>query len=176
MEFDLVVRRRGMVRTFRPDPVEPEKLRRLLEHAWRAPSAGFTQPLELIRVTDARVKRVLVRAAWDQDWVGAGPELLVVCADTARSGRRYGARGVQRYSIIDAAFASMLILLSAVNEGLGSCFVGAFDDDAVRAALGLPAHILPVGLIPVGYRAERPPRYRRRPLASLVHLNRWQRV
>lgn len=174
MDFDRVVRRRGMVRWFRPDPVEPEKMRRLLEHARRAPSAGFTQPVEFIRVTEPAVKRALVRAAWGQDWVGAGPELLVVCADTARSGRRYGARGVHRYSIIDAAFASLLVLLSAVDQGLGACFVGAFDDDAVRAALGLPAQILPVGLIPVGYPAERPPRYRRRPLQSVVHLNRWE--
>lgn len=173
MKFDHVVRKRGMVRAFRHDPVEEEKLQTLLTHAWRAPSAGFTQPVEIVVVRDVTVKRALVDAAWGQTWAGAAPVVLVVCADTHRSGARYGERGVRRYAIIDAAFSSLLILLSAVSEGLGACFVGAFDDDRVRAALGLPAHVLPVGIIPVGYPAERPPRYRRRPLPALLHSDRW---
>lgn len=173
MEFDTVVRRRGMIRAFRPDAVEEGKIHKLLAHAWRAPSAGFTQPLELVVVRDPMVKRALVEAAWGQTWAGAAPIVIVVCSDTRRSGARYGERGIRRYSIIDAAFAGMLILLTAVNEGLGACFVGAFDDSAVHAVLKLPEHVLPVALIPVGYPAERPPRYRRRPLESQVHLDRW---
>lgn len=173
MEFDTVVRRRGMVRAFRPAPVAEEKIRKLLDHAWRAPSAGFTQPLELVLVRDPAIKRALVDAAWGQEWAGAAPVVLVVCSDARRSGARYGERGIRRYSIIDAAFAGMLILLTAVNEGLGACFVGAFDDDRVRQVLGVPAHVLPVALIPIGYPAERPPRYRRRPLDSQVHLDHW---
>ncbi len=173
MEFAEVVRRRGMVRAFRPQPVEEATVRRLLAYAHRAPSAGFTQPVEFVVVRDPQVRQRLAEAAWRQSWVGEAPVVLAVVADTRRSGTRYGERGVRRYSIIDAAFASMLILLGAVDEGLGACFVGAFDDDAVRAVLGLPPHVLPVGLIPVGYPAERPPRYRRRPLESVVHFDRW---
>ncbi|MDQ7819629.1 MAG: nitroreductase family protein [Armatimonadota bacterium] len=173
MEFAEVVRRRGMVRAFLSRPVEEATVRRLLEYAHRAPSAGFTQPVEFVVVRDPAVRQRLVQAAWGQTWVGAAPVVLAVCADTRRSAARYGERGVRRYSIVDAAFASMLILLGAVDEGLGACFVGAFDDDAVRDVLGLPPHVLPVGLIPVGYPAERPPRYRRRPLESLVHHDRW---
>lgn len=173
MEFDTVVRKRGMVRAFRPDPVGDAKMRKLLDHARRAPSAGFTQPVELVVVHDPTVKRALVTAAWGQEWAGAAPAVLVVCADTQRSGARYGQRGVERYSVIDAAFAGMLILLTAVNEGLGACFVGAFDDDAVRQALRLPSRVLPIAIIPVGYPAEQPPRYRRRPLDAMVHHDRW---
>jgi nitroreductase len=162
-----------MVRAFQPRPVEEATIRRLLEYAHRAPSAGFTQPVEFVVVHDPRVRQQLVEAAWGQTWVGAAPVVVAVCADVRRSGARYGERGVRRYSIIDAAFASLLILLGAVNEGLGACFVGAFDDDAVRAVLHLPSYVLPVGLIPVGYPAQRPPRYRRRPLEALVHHDRW---
>lgn len=173
MEFDLVVHRRGMVRAFRPDPIDERTLQTVLTHARQAPSAGFTQPLEIVVVRDVRVKRALIAAAWEQGWAGASPVVLVVCADTRRSGAAYGERGIRRYAIIDAAFASLLILLSAVNEGLGACFVGAFDDDRVRSVLGLPAHVLPVGIIPVGVPAERPPRRRRRSLSELVHADRW---
>lgn len=173
MEFDLVVRRRGMVRAFQPDPVDEKTLQTLLAHARQAPSAGFTQPLEIVVVRDVRVKRALIEAAWGQRWAGASPVVLVVCTDTRRSGEAYGERGIRRYAIIDAAFASLLILLSAVNAGLGACFVGAFDDDRVRSVLGLPAHVLPVGIIPVGDPAERPPRRPRRPLPELVHYERW---
>lgn len=173
MKFDKVVRKRGMVRAFGPEPVEDEKIKKLLDFARRAPSAGFTQPVEIVLIRDPRTMRALVKAAWGQAWVGAAPVILAVCADTQRSGARYGDRGIYRYSIIDAAFAGMLILLTAVNEGLGACFVGAFDDTAVRRILGLPEYVLPVALIPVGYSAERPPRYKRRPLESQLHFDRW---
>ncbi|MGH2452859.1 MAG: nitroreductase family protein [Candidatus Methylomirabilales bacterium] len=173
MNLQDVVRRRGMVRRFVDRPVEETKLARILANARRGPSAGFTQPVELIVVSSPTVRRRLVEAAWGQAWTGAAPVTLAVCADTRRSGRRYGERGVARYSVIDAAFASMLILLTAVDEGLGACFVGAFDDEAVREILGIPPHVLPVGLIPIGYPAESPPRYHRRPTAEVVHGEQW---
>lgn len=175
MEFNLVVRKRGMVRAFRPDPVDEKILHTLLTNARQAPSAGYTQPLEIVVVRDAGVKRALIDAAWGQSWAGASPVVVVVCADTRRSGEAYGERGVRRYAIIDAAFASLLILLSAVDAGLGACFVGAFDDDRVRSVLRLPAHVLPVGIIPVAYPAERPRRRPRRPLSEIVHFDRWER-
>ncbi len=173
MEFRKVIRRRGMVRRFQPRPVEDEKLIRILDGAQRGPSAGFTQPVELIVVRSPTTRRTLVEAAWGQEWAGSAPVTVVVCADTRRSGKRYGERGIKRYSLIDATFAAMLILLQVVDEGLGACFVGAFDDDAVQRTLGIPSHVVPVGLIPIGYPAERPPRYKRRPSREVVHLERW---
>jgi nitroreductase len=162
-----------MVRAFRPTPIPEQSLARIIENAQRGPSAGFTQPVELIVVREAATRAALVDAAWGQEWAGAGPVVIVVCADTRRSGRRYGERGVQRYSVIDAAFASLLILLTVVDEGLGACFVGAFDDDAVRAVLQIPAHVMPVAIIPIGHAAQAPPRYRRRPGREVVHQERW---
>ena len=65
-------------------------------------------------------------------------------------------RGREFYSIIDGAFASMIILLSAVNEGIGAVFVGAFEDDKVSQILELPKHVKAVGIICLGYPAETP--------------------
>jgi nitroreductase len=99
-----------------------------------------------------------------------------VCSNTSRSVNRYGKRGIEFYSIIDGAFASMIILLSAVNEGIGASFVGAFEDDKVTKILGLPVHVKPIGIIALGYPAEKPERFERMGLNNLVHYERYGRT
>ena len=124
-------------------------------------------------VRDQQVKEDLARAALDQMFVAQAPLVVVVVSDTRRSARRYGERGVHFYSIIDGAFVAMLLLLAVVDEGLGACFVAAFYVREVQEVLALPPHIRPIGLIPVGYCAERPRKLRRRSRAQIVHRNRY---
>jgi nitroreductase len=76
--------------------------------------------------------------AVDQEYVEEAPTLIVVCSNTSRSEKRYGIRGTEFYSTIDGAFASTLILLSAVDERISAGFVGAFEDDKVSEILKLP--------------------------------------
>lgn len=173
MEFSTVVRRRRMVRAFHPRPLENEKLLPLLQNAQRAPSAGHLEPQEFILVKDAATKGRLAQAALGQEFISHAPLVIVVCADARRNTWRYGQRGRDFYCIIDGAFASLLILLTAVDEGLGACFVGAFDDKEVARVLGLPPEVRPIGIIPLGYPAEAPSRLGRRPLQERVHLERW---
>lgn len=173
MDFEDVVRKRGMVRAFKPDLVEDATVQKILRHAWKAPSAGNTQPVEFIIVKDPEVKEDLARAALNQTFIAEAPVVIAVCSNTKRSAAVYGSRGINFYSIIDGAFAAMTILLSAVNEGLGCCFVAAFHDEQVSRVLGLPSYIRPIGLMPLGYRAERPARVPRIPLKKLVHYDRW---
>lgn len=109
----------------------------------------------------------------NQEHVEEAPVLIVVCSNTARSVARYGQRGKEFYSAIDGAFASMLILLTATNEGLGAGFVGAFDDEKISEILALPVDVRPVGIIALGYPAERPPRLERIAKEKLVHYERW---
>jgi nitroreductase len=99
--------------------------------------------------------------------------LIVVCSNTSRSISRYGSRGKGFYSITDGAFASMLVLLTAVNEGIGACFVGAFQDKMVSTILELPEHVKPIGIICVGYPAEEPERIGRIPLRKLVYYDKY---
>jgi nitroreductase len=106
-------------------------------------------------------------------FVAQAPLIIVVVSDTSRSALRYGARGVHFYSIIDGAFVAMLILLAAVEEGLGACFVAAFRDREVQEVLGLPPDVRPIGIIPVGYCAEVPRRLARRSKARIVHHDRY---
>ena len=164
--------RRRMVRRFTDAAVDDATVTRLLDAARRAPSAGDTEPWAFVLVRDAEQRRALAEAAHGQAFVAAAPVVIAVCADTRRARPRYGERAV-RYGWIDAAFASMLLLLAVAEAGLGACFVGAFDDETVRRRLGLPDGVLPAALIPVGHPAETPRGKRRRPASEVVHRERW---
>jgi nitroreductase len=175
MELDHIIRKRKMVRKYQSKDVPDLLISKLIENASRAPSAGHTQVQEFIVVKGPETKRKLRLASVNQEQVEDAPVLIVVCSNTSRSVGRYGQRGKEFYSIIDGAFASMLILLTATNEGLGAGFVGAFDDEKVSEILGLPkdGSVRPIGIIAIGYPDEKPPRLDRIARDRLVHYERW---
>ena len=176
MDFDEVIKRRKMIREFQQDrQISAELLRKLLKNAHRSPSAGHTQVQEFVVVIDPVTKRKLCQASLEQRQVEDASVLIVVCSNTSRSVNRYGKRGTDFYSVIDGAFASMIILLSAVNEGIGASFVGAFEDNKVSRILGLPVHVKPIGIIALGYPAEKPERFDRIELNNLVHYEKYDR-
>jgi len=172
--FAALVKRRTMVRQYKSDPVPEEKIQRLLEYAVRAPSAGNLQPWEFIIVRSQEVRNKLAKAALGQTWVATAPVIIATCADIQRAGSRYGARG-SFYSLVDTSFASLLMLLGVVEQGLGACFVGAYNPDEVAKIFALPDHVRPVGLITIGYPAEAPrkPGTPKIPLSKLVHYEKW---
>ncbi len=173
MELQELVRKRGMVRAFRPDPVPEELVEKLLRNAVRAPSAGNLQAWEFVVVEEPVAKRRLAEAALGQMFVAEAPVVIVTCRNLERNAGRYGDRGRHFYSLIDASFASLMILLSAHAEGLGACFVGAYRDDEVSRILGLPEHVRPVGIIPIGWPAEPVTVSERLPLAEVLHHERF---
>jgi len=175
MDLDEVVKRRKMIREYDSDRQQiPDKIiTKLTRNAHRAPSAGHTQVQEFIIVKDASTKKKLRRAAVNQEYVERAPLLIVVCSNTSRSVGRYGSRGREFYSIIDGAFASMLILLSAVNEVIGACFVGAFEDNKVSEILEIPKDVRPIGIICIGYPAEKPEKLKRIDVKALVHYEKY---
>jgi len=162
-----------MCRKFKQKDVPNETIERILKNALKSPSAGHTQPQEYIVIRDQTIKEALVKAALGQTFLSEAPAVIAVVSDKERSAKVYGDRGRDFYSITDGAFSSMLILLSAINEGLGACFVAAFDDVAVSFVLSLPEHVRPIGIIPVGFCAERPRKLRRIPRDKILHKNKW---
>jgi nitroreductase len=173
-EFDDIIKRRKMVRQYIQDkPIPHEIVDKLIANAHRAPSAGHTQVQEFIIVQDPVIKKKLGEAALNQEQVYDASLLIVVCANTSRSVGRYGKRGREFYSIIDGAFASMLILLTAVNEGIGACFVGAFLDVKVSEILELPDYVKPIGIIALGFPAEDPGKFKRIDISKLVHYEKY---
>ena len=172
--FAAVVKHRAMIRAYKSDLVPEEKIQRLLKYAVRAPSAGNLQPWEFIVVKSPETRAKLAKAAFDQTSVASAPVIIVTCADIQRAGSQYGARGAF-YSLVDTAFASLLILLGAVEQGLGACFVGSYNPEEVVKIFALPDHVRPVGLIALGYPAEQPrkPGTAKIPLSKLVHMEKW---
>jgi nitroreductase len=176
MEFEQVIKKRRMIRDFDSDQQIPEKIiAKLLRNAHRAPSAGHTQVQEFIIISNPATKKRLRQAAVNQEYVEEAPILIVICSNTSRSEQRYGRRGREFYSIIDGAFASMLILLTAVNESVGAGFVGAFDDGKVSEILKLPRYVRPIGIITLGYPKEIEPfeRFERIAIDDLIHYEKW---
>jgi nitroreductase len=196
MEFQDVVRRRRMVRRYDPDrPVPPEIVDRIVGNGLRAPSAGFSQGwgfLVLDDPADIARFRDTVRPAEDPDnWFAANvqaPLLIVPHSHKDAYLDRYAEADkgfVDRsdawwpapYWDIDTGFAAMLMLLTAVDSGLGACFFGIPREriDAFRDAFGVPAAFTPIGAISVGY-SDEPPRdlrSRRRGVDDVVHRGRW---
>ena len=121
-------------------------------------------------------KRKLRQASLGQSQVENASVLIIVCSNTSRSVDRYRKRGTEFYSIIDGAFASMIMLLSAVNEGIGASFVGAFEDNEVRKILRIPIQVKPIGIIALAYPNEKPQRFERIELSILVHYERYDRT
>ena len=119
--------------------IQQQIVDKLIINAHRASSAGHTQVQEFIIVQDPLIKKKLGYAALNQEQVYDAPLLIVVCANTSTSVNRYGKRGREFYSVIDGAFASMLILVTGVNEEIGTCFVGAFLDDKFQKYLNYQA-------------------------------------
>ncbi len=170
MDFWQVLEERHSVRSFDPAvDVPPEVVERLLAAAIRAPSAGNRQPWHFYVVRHRSTRQALAAAAYGQSFVAQAPVVIVVCADAGQSAGRYGQRGRELYCLQDTAAATEHILLAAVALGLGSCWVGAFDEYQVAQALHLPPQHRPVAILPIGKPAGRatasPPR---QPLQAVV--------
>ena len=150
MEFEDVLNNRRSIRLFQKKIVERDKLFKIINAATLAPSAGNLQSWHFVIIDDESIKSEIISAAMQQDWL-QNAKILVVCAKTDNTVRFYGDRGLNLYCIQDTAAAIENILLEATNLGLGSCWVGAYDDKAVSRILKLPDNIKPVAIIAIGY-------------------------
>lgn len=169
MDIFECIKGRRSIRAFKPDPISEEDLRKILDAAIHAPSAGNLQSWEFVVVRDKERKLQLARAALNQMFIAEAPVVIIVCANLERSGRGYGERGRTLYCIQDTAAATQNILLASYALGYGTCWVGAFREDQARKILKLPYGIRPVAIIPVGRPAESPAPRPRMPLDRVVH-------
>ena len=161
---------RKSVRAFKDKDIPEEKIVRLLEAARLAPSASNRQEWRFIVIRDLLMRKHLSEAARGQTFIGAAPVVLACCAETDEHVMACG----QLCYPIDVAIAIDHITLCAVDEGLGTCWIGAFDEDQVKELLGIPPQIPVVGLLPVGY-AQDPSKVgkNRLLLQELIKYERW---
>lgn len=150
MDVYEAIPKRKSVRSFTGEDVSEEMVSRLLEAARQAPSASNRQEWRFIVVRDQAMRKQLAKAARGQQFVGEAPVVLACCAETDEHVMACG----QLCYPIDVAIAIDHITLCAVAEGLGTCWIGAFDEEQVKKLLGIPSPIRVVGLLPLGYPAD----------------------
>ncbi len=169
MRFGELIAARRSVRAYTSQPVDESALQRILQAIRAAPSAGNLQAYEVCLVRSPEVRAALARAAGGQSYLEEAPLALVFCTHAGRAAVRYGHRGSTLYTVQDATIACTFAMLAAVEEGLASVWIGAFDEGAVHQAIGAPAEWVPIAILPIGHPAVTPPAPPRRALSDLVH-------
>ena len=163
-DFAELAKSRRSIRKFEDKDVKKKQLTRLIEAAQAAPSAGNCQPWHFYAIKDKKIQAELKECAYGQDFILSAPACIAVCTDSKRCEARYGERGKTLYVFQDTAAAIQNILLCAKDMGLGTCWVGAFEEPAAAQALNLPESLRPVALISVGYPDQKFEPQNRRPL------------
>lgn len=154
--FEAVQIRRS-VRTYEPTPIPSEKLKKILEAARFAPSAMNLQPWHFIVVTDAAKRRRLAQAPF-AGFLKEAPVVIVGCGNYKISPKWY---------MVDVAIAMQNMVLTATNEGLGTCWVGSFNEREVKELLKIPEEYRVVALLALGY-----PRKKLDLQSKILHLVR----
>jgi nitroreductase len=154
MEFYDIIKKRRSIRKYRSDPVPDAVLERILEAGRIAPSAKNIQPWRFIVVKDPETKKKIAFASRGQDWLADADIIIVGCALEKTAWGRMG--GYMSSFTVDLAIAMDHIILAATNEGLGTCWIGAFVEKEVKEILNVPDDVRIVALTPIGYAAEEP--------------------
>lgn len=170
MDFRQIITGRHSARGYEDKPVTKEIMEQLVLAAQSAPSAGNLQPWHFYAVMEKEQVTVLMQHSLlnPPSWHRQIPACIVVTALPDVSGQRYHQRGGELYCIQDTAAAVQNILLSATGLGLGSCWIGAFDEEKCAAFLGLPKSQRPVAIVAVGYSNTEPSPAPRKPLQDIL--------
>lgn len=169
MEFDKLIRERYSVRAYLDKPVEKEKLNRVLEAAVLAPTAANRQAFRILVVSTA-ARRDELKGIYPKDWFTQAPYIICVCSLSRECWTRKDGKNL---GDVDAAIVMDHLILAAANEGLGTCWVAAFDPKAAREVLKLPGDVEPVVFTPLGYPADKAGPKKRKPLDELVKYETW---
>lgn len=171
MDIYDAIRTRTSVRAYRSDPVEPEKLERILDAARLAPSGKNGQPWTFIVITDPKIKQDLVPACKGQSFIAEAPVVIAACGREDLAYQKMG--GYWNSMPVDIGIAFEHLMLAAAAEGLGTCWIGAFMEEEVRSILGVPKEHKIVALTPVGYPAGERIVRPRKALQDILMKDRW---
>ena len=197
MEFADVVRKRRIVRHFKPDPLDPAVVEGIMRLVQRAPSAGYTQGQSFVVVSDPEMRRAIGRLCGEEAsdppvfrhrWVSEAPVQVIACVSERAYHARYQEPDKVRpdgteiewpvpYWWFDIGCSVMILLLAAVDARLAAGYAGVTDFASFRELLGIPDDVTPVGVIPIGYPDRDIPspslKRGRKPLDTFVHFERW---
>jgi nitroreductase len=191
-----VLRRRKAVRSYLPDPVPRETLERIVTRGRKIPSAGHSQGLRLVVVTEPETRRAIAELSGEPDyvqmgmepWISTAPAHIVVAVreedyhERYREADKLTTEGAEiewpvPYWYVDAGAAVMLLWLAALDEGLACCVFGTHEWDELRTLLGMPSDVVPLAILTVGKEGHDTVRGSAKrgwkPLDDVVRWERW---
>jgi len=163
------IRNRGSIRIYKDKSIPKDDLLKVLEAARLAQSAANRQPWQFIVVTDSLTKERLVEVADNQSFVGEAAAVIVCLANPDESAKVGPFDGF----LIDLTIAIENMVLTAWDLGIGSCWIGAFNEKRVREMLGVPRKLRVVSLLTLGYPDEKAGAKYRKPLHEIIHYGRY---
>ncbi|MFW6137453.1 MAG: nitroreductase family protein [Candidatus Aminicenantaceae bacterium] len=166
-----VIKKRHSIRKYKADPVPKDKFHRVMEAARLAPSGKNFQPWKFIVVQDNELKRKLAEASRGQKFIAEAPIVITACGYPDRSYQKQG--NYMTSWTIDVAVAVEHLMLQACEEGLGTCWIGAFDEPQVKTVLDIPEHVRVLGLTPLGYPDQEPRDRGRKSLGEVISYDRY---
>lgn len=166
-----IIRERRSIRKYRPDPIPQDVLGRVMEAARLAPSGKNLQPWKFIMVTEAGIKDQLAEASRRQLFIAQAPLIIVACGYPEQS-YQYQGNYMQSWSI-DVTCALDHLMLQAQEEGLGTCWIGAFEEKDVKRILDIPEDVKVLALTPLGFPAQTSQDRGRKPLEEIVSYNKY---
>jgi nitroreductase len=169
MDVHNAIRSRRSIRAYESREVEDDKLERVLESGRLSPSAGNRQERRFVVIKDAGTRKALSEAAKDQVFVARAPVVIAACSVESEYVMSCG----QLAYPIDTAIAVDHMTLQAVEEGLGTCWIGAFDEKKVKKILSIPDNVRVVALLPLGYPRDVPHPTARKSPGEIVMLEKW---
>ena len=197
MEFTDVVRRRRMVRNYTDEPVDAAALDRILDAGMRIPSAGFSQGVFLISVTDEKTRGEIATLSGEEDYVGMGmdpwisraPVHVIVGVSSDVYADRYSEEDkggpdsplakAENWQVpywwVDGGAAMQNLLLAAVDEGLAAGFLGSHRMPEIKTLLDIPDHVSPIGIVTIGHPApdRKSGSLKRGRRPDIIHRERW---
>ncbi|UCE42302.1 MAG: nitroreductase family protein [Candidatus Aminicenantes bacterium] len=164
-----VIKERRSVRKYKSDAIPDDVLQRVLEAARFSPSGKNLQPWKFILVHDEFLKKRLVDASVTQTFIAEAPVVVVACGFPDQCYSRMG--NYMKSWAVDVAIAFEHLVLQAQEEGLGTCWIGAFEEKDVKSILNVPEGVKVLALTPLGYPDENPMPRGRKSLEDIVSYN-----
>jgi len=164
-----VIQDRRSVRIYKKDPIPEESLLRVLEAARLAPSGKNLQPWKFVVVQDSSLKKKLAKASNQQDFIADAPLIIVACGFPDECYRSLG-RYMKSWPV-DVTIALEHLILQAQEEGLGTCWIGSFEEEEIKSLLGVPEQVRVLALTPLGYPDEVPEFRGRKSIEEIISYN-----
>ena len=170
MDFDKCLKGRRSIRKYKKKPVPWKKLAFVLDAARYSPSAGNLQNWRFILVDDKEKRDKISTACLGQKWMNQAPVFIIVCSDNSATDKFYKN---SKYPTQNCAVAIQNIMLKAHSLGLGTCWIGAFDERAIKRDLKIPDNISLEGIITLGVADQKPAMPKRLDMNNLLSFNEW---